>query len=158
MRYILRFYDWGALTCFCGMMVCILIEIISRNILHMPTAWAEESSRFFCVWTVFLGSASAWRRNSHIIIAIVIGRLKGRSRLYLQTFIDILTAVFVISVWFGTLVIMKVSYPAKTTALEISISYFYLGLFLGISGIIIFHFNRMIVAIRQIVSAEKKEY
>jgi TRAP-type C4-dicarboxylate transport system permease small subunit len=34
---------------------------------------------------------------------------------------------------------MVISYPSKTTALEISISYFYLGLFIGLTGITVFH-------------------
>lgn len=157
MTYLLRFYNWGALTCFCAMMGCILIEVFSRNIIHVPTTWAEEASRLFCVWSVFLGSASAWYRGSHIIIHVLIGRLKGRAQQYLQVLVDILTSIFIVSVWFGTLYIMKISYPAKSTALEISISYFYLGLFLGITGIIIFHFNNMIRAFRKIFSAEEKE-
>jgi TRAP-type C4-dicarboxylate transport system permease small subunit len=46
-------------------------------------------------------------------------------------------------VWFGTISMMVIQYPAKTTALEISISYFYLGLFVGATGIVIFHIRMM---------------
>ena len=60
---LVRFYDIGALAAFLAMMACVLLEVVTRNIIHIPTPWAEESSRFFCVWTVFLGSASAWFRN-----------------------------------------------------------------------------------------------
>jgi len=55
-----------------------------------------------------------------------------------------------VSVWFGGLLIMKINYPIKTTALEISITYFYLGLFLGVTGIIVFHFNAMGETFRQL--------
>ena len=157
MKYILRFYDWGALTCFCAMMGCILIEVFSRNVIHVPTTWAEEASRFFCVWSVFLGSASAWYRGAHIVIHVLITRLTGRAKQFFKVLVDLLTAIFIVSVWFGTLYIMKVSYPAKSTALEISISYFYLGLFLGMTGIIIFHFNNMIRDFRQMVRTTGKE-
>ena len=144
LKYIGRFYDWGALIAFCAMMGCILIEVFSRNVIKMPTTWAEESSRLFCVWSVFLGSASAWYRGAHIIIHVLVSRLAGRVKLSLKILVDILTTIFLVAVWIGTLLIMQISYPAKTTALEISISYFYLGLFLGMTGIIIFHFNNMI--------------
>jgi TRAP-type C4-dicarboxylate transport system permease small subunit len=157
MKYILRFYDWGALTCFCAMMGCILIEVLSRNVIHVPTTWAEEASRFFCVWSVFLGSASAWYRGAHIVIHVLSTRLTGRTKQFFKVLVDLLTTIFIVSVWFGTLYIMKVSYPAKSTALEISISYFYLGLFLGMTGIIIFHFNNMIQDFRQMVRTTGKE-
>ena len=156
LKYIVRFYDWGALISFCSMMGCILIEVFSRNVIHMPTTWAEEASRLFCVWSVFLGSASAWFRGAHIIIHVLVSRLTGRVKLSLQTFVDVLTAIFLVSVWFGTIYIMKINYPTKTTALEISISYFYLGLFLGLTGMIIFHINTMIVTIRQMVGSPEE--
>ncbi len=139
MKRILRFYDIGALICFCAMMGCILIEVVSRNILHLPTTWAEEASRLFCVWSVFLGSASAWRRKAHIVIDVVLRRLKGRAHLTLRLIVDLLSGIFLVAIWSGTLSIMKISYPSRTTALEISISYFYLGVFVGLTGMIIFH-------------------
>ena len=150
MTVLLRCYDIGSLITFLGMMGCIMIEVFCRNIIHMPTTWAEEASRFFCVWTVFLGSASAWHRGSHIIIHVLTSRLTGRAKLFLQVFVEILTAIFLVSIWFGALFIMKINYPVKTTALEISITYFYLGLFLGITGIVIFHVNAMGETIRQL--------
>ena len=150
MKHLVRFYDLSAMICFCLMMVCILIEVFSRNVIHFPTTWAEESSRLFCVWCVFLGAASAWYRGAHIVIHVLIGRLVGRVRSAFQLAVDILTTIFLVSVWVGTLHIMKISYPSKSTALEISISYFYLGLFIGLTGIVIFHFNAMIGNIRQL--------
>jgi TRAP-type C4-dicarboxylate transport system permease small subunit len=137
------------MLCFCGMMVCILIELVGRNLLQLPTTWAEESSRLFCVWTVFLGAASAWHRNAHIVIQVLSTRLKGWAKQGAQIMASVLTGIFLVSIWFGTLLIMKISYHSKTTALEISISYFYLGLFLGISGMIIFHFNILAGLIRK---------
>lgn len=150
MAVLVRFYDIGSLVAFLGMMGCIMIEVFCRNIIHMPTTWAEEASRFFCVWTVFLGSASAWYRGSHIVIHVLTSRLTGRAKLFLQIIVEVLTAIFLVSIWFGALLIMKINYPVKTTALEISITYFYLGLFLGITGIVIFHVNAMGGTIRQL--------
>ena len=138
MKALLRFFDIGALVCFSAMMVCILIEVVSRNLLNLPTTWAEEASRLMCVWSVFLGSASAWRRGAHIVINVVLDRLGRRGAAMLRLVVDVLSLVFLVCVWVGTLYIMKISYPSKTTALEISISYFYLGLFLGITGMVVF--------------------
>ena len=41
-----------------AMMSCVLLEVVTRNIIHIPTPWAEESSRFFCVWTVLFSGPS----------------------------------------------------------------------------------------------------
>ena len=148
MKYILRFYDWGALISFCAMMLCILTEVLFRNILQMPTTWAEESSRLFFIWSVFLGSASAWYRGAHIIIHVLVSRLTGRLKLSFKVVVDIMTVVFLISIWFGTILMMQSSYHQKTTALQISISYYYLALFLGLTGMIIFLLNDMLKTIK----------
>ena len=139
MRYLVRFYDTGALICFVSMMGCVVLEVFTRNVIHVPTTWAEESSRLFFVWSVFLGSASAWFRGTHIVVNVLPRRLSGQPKLLLHLATQLLTSIFVISAWFGAIWIMAISYPAKTTALEISISYFYLGLFMGLTGITVFH-------------------
>lgn len=149
MKQIARLYDWGALISFCAMMGCILIEVFSRNLLHMPTAWAEESSRLFFIWSVFLGSAPAWYRGSHIIIQALVSRLAGRVKFSFRIGVDILNTIFLVSVWVGTIVIMTISSDHKTTSLQISIAYYYLALLLGLTGIIIFHFNDVIRNLRK---------
>lgn len=147
MKALVRFYDFGALACFLGMMGCVLLEVVTRNIIHVPTTWAEELSRFLCVWTVFLGSAGALQRNTHIIINVLPRRLKGLPKYMLNLLSTGLTAIFIVCVWIGSIYIMIIQYPSKTTALEISISYFYLGLFVGATGMVIFHFSYLIKAI-----------
>jgi len=139
-----RIYNIGALVCFVGMMACVLFEVVARDILQFPTAWAEELSRFLFVWTVFLGSAAAWHRGVHIVIDVLPRRLRGWPKKLLMSFIHGSSAVFLICLWIGAVQIMKAQYPSKTTALEISIAWFYLGLFMGTTGMIIFHFQRII--------------
>jgi TRAP-type C4-dicarboxylate transport system permease small subunit len=149
MRNLIRAYDTGALICFCVMMGCVLLEVVARNIIHVPTTWAEELSRFMCVWTVFLGAASAWSRNTHIVINILPRRLRGLSKQMLTILNQTLSGIFILCVWVGTIIIMIAQHEAKTTALEISISWFYLGLFVGATGIGIFHAHQMIQTFRR---------
>ncbi len=148
MRLLIKAYDLGALIRFCAMMGCVLLEVVARNIVHFPTTWAEELSRFMCVWTVFLGAAAAWARNTHIVINILPRRLKGLPKRMLTLMNQILSGIFILCVWVGAIIIMFVQYEAKTTALEISISWFYLGLFVGTTGMLIFHLHIMIRTIR----------
>lgn len=149
MRTLIRVYDTGALICFCAMMGCVLLEVVARNLLHFPTTWAEELSRFMCVWTVFLGAAAAWARNTHIVIDILPRRLKGQSKRMLTMLNQTLSGIFILCVWAGSIYIIIEQYVAKTTALEISIGWFYLGLLVGASGMLIFHLHQMIRTFRR---------
>ena len=154
MRPLIKIYDIGALLCFRAMMGCVLLEVVARNVVHFPTTWAEELSRFMCVWTVFLGAAAAWARNTHIVINILPRRLKGLPKRMLTFMNQGLSGVFILCVWVGTILIMIEQYEAKTTALEISISWFYLGLGVGATGMLIFHLHLMIRTIRHSVDPE----
>ncbi|NOY58384.1 MAG: TRAP transporter small permease [Calditrichaeota bacterium] len=148
MKRLLKLYDIGSFVCFCAMFLCIIVEVISRNLIKMPTTWAEELSRFFCVWSVFLGSASAWYRGAHITIVSLYTRCTGIARQSLVWTVDIICAAFLTAIWVGTIILMYKSYENKTTALEISISFFYLGLLAGLTGMLIFHFQRMIANVK----------
>ncbi|UCD80818.1 MAG: TRAP transporter small permease [Desulfobacterales bacterium] len=148
MRPLIKAYDIGALICFCAMMGCVLLEVVARNIVHFPTTWAEELSRFMCVWTVFLGAAAAWARNTHIVIDILPRRLKDLPKRLLTLMNQTLSGIFILCVWVGAISIMIAQYEAKTTALEISISWFYLGLAVGATGMLIFHLHLMIRTVR----------
>ena len=157
MRPLIKVYDMGALICFCAMMGCVLLEVVARNIVHFPTTWAEELSRFMCVWTVFLGAAAAWARKTHIVINILPRRLTGLPEKMLTFMNQTLSGIFILCVWVGAIFIMIEQYEAKTTALEVSISWFYLGLFVGSTGMLIFHLHLMICTIRNQTSFETKD-
>ncbi len=147
MKLILKFYDMSSLLSFAAMFACIGVEVISRNVIKMPTTWAEELSRFFCVWAVFMGSASAWQRKAHISIVGLLVRLKGRVKEGLLLFVNLSCEFFLAAVAIGAAMLMQSSYANKTTALEMSISYYYLALLLGLTGMIIFQTE---ILIRQI--------
>jgi TRAP-type C4-dicarboxylate transport system permease small subunit len=149
MQRLVRCYDAGALLSFGAMMACVLLEVMARNIFQIPTPWAEELSRFMCVWTVFLGSASAWFRGAHIVVNVLPRRLEKLSKKVLVLLIHALSGLFLLCVWVGSIQIMYSQYEAKTSALEISISWFYLALFLGSSGMLLFHFQQILQTIRR---------
>ena len=154
MRFLQRcfdhFFEIGALIAFSGMFLAVLVEVFASNVLAMPTTWAEELSRFLCVWTVFLASASAVKRGAHIVIDILLRRLRGRLQLVVTLLIEIVTVVFLLCVFWGTITIMKSSYDMKATALQISISYFYLGLLIGSFGMLVYLFEGMIRNIKRL--------
>lgn len=154
MRYIVRFYDVGALICFIAMMSFVLLEVFARNVIQFPTTWAEESSRLMLVWTVFLGSASAWYRGKHIVIDVLPRRLSGRPKFVLQLLIQSMTAIFLLCAWGGNLYIMILNYEATTTALEISIAFFYFGVFLGLTGMLIFLFPQIAETFRNLATSQ----
>lgn len=157
MKFLQRCFDYffeiGALIAFSGMFLAILIEVFASNVLATATPWAEELSRLLCVWTVFLASASAIKRGVHITINILLRRLSGKPFITLTLIIQIITALFLSLVFYGTLAVMKSSYEIKATALQISISYFYLGLLIGSFGMLVYLFAGVVKTLKKIFTS-----
>jgi TRAP-type C4-dicarboxylate transport system permease small subunit len=142
------FFEIGALAAFCGMLLAVLVQVFANYFLALPTEWAEELSRFLCVWTVFLASASAVKKGAHITINVVLRSLSGGARLLVTLFLEIITALFLLCVFWGSISVMGSSYNVLATGLEISMSYFYLGLVVGSFGMLVYLFVGMARTIR----------
>ncbi|MBJ3774375.1 TRAP transporter small permease [Acuticoccus mangrovi] len=47
-------------------------EVVARYFFNAPTIWAEELSRLFLTWAVFLASAALLRSNDHIRVTVLL--------------------------------------------------------------------------------------
>ncbi|MEM7695060.1 MAG: TRAP transporter small permease [Pseudomonadota bacterium] len=50
-------------------------EVVARYFFNAPTIWAEELSRLFMIWAVFVGSAGLLSGWHHIRVTVVVERL-----------------------------------------------------------------------------------
>lgn len=47
-------------------------EVVARYFFNAPTIWAEEMSRVFLIWAVFLACASLLREDAHIRVTVLL--------------------------------------------------------------------------------------
>ncbi|XWN29695.1 MAG: TRAP transporter small permease [Devosia sp.] len=52
--------------------VMLTYEVVARYFFNAPTVWAEELSRLFLIWAVFLASAWLLRTNEHIRVTVLL--------------------------------------------------------------------------------------
>ena len=73
--------------------LCVILvntNIIFRRFLNHPLPWSEEVVTSLFVWTVFIGSAYAHRKHSHLGVDILVNILPGKSKPIVQ---DIMSVV-----------------------------------------------------------------
>ncbi len=135
MKQIVRCLDYivegAAVVAFIGMCLAILIQVFARYLFHYPTPWAEELSRLFNVWAVFLAAAWAAKKGSHIAITAVLDRLPQVWQRRVSLLINILVSILLAAVFWGSITMMRSSYTMFATAIRIRMTYFYLALALG---------------------------
>lgn len=79
---------------FAGMIVVSLLGVIFRYVMLSPFEWTEESARFLMLWLGFLGMNIALRKNQHIAIDFLGGRLHPRALMFIAYGVDVLVGLF----------------------------------------------------------------
>lgn len=56
---------------FGAMIAVVLLQVISRNILHIPLIWTLDLAQLCFSWCIFIGAAVAFRRDAHYHLDII---------------------------------------------------------------------------------------
>jgi len=68
-----------------GFTVSVVCDIATRT-LGRPLLWLQEVTMTFFIYGVFAGTAAATRRNDHLYLAVLAESMRGRKRLFFETF------------------------------------------------------------------------
>ena len=120
----------------------VLWQVFSRYVLHHPSSWTEELSRYLLIWVSLLGAAYAVRLKMHLAIDLAPKSLRGRARAWLQRLIHgciFLFALVVMVVGGSQLVDLALRMNQISAALQVKIAYMYLVL--PLSGVLILFYS-----------------
>lgn len=70
--------------------VLVNVNVLMRYIFNNPIQWCEEVVTGLFVWTVFIGSAYAYRKHAHLGVDIVVNLFKGKVRDTIQFIVSII--------------------------------------------------------------------
>lgn len=79
------------------MIIAMTDQVIMRYVFSKANSWSDELTRYLFIYTVMLGAAIAVRRNSHLQIDVITGRLKPRAKsivTIVTTLVGIIILVF----------------------------------------------------------------
>jgi TRAP-type transport system small permease protein len=116
-RFAERAVDWLAITCFCGMFLCVAAGVVFRYFLGDPLTWSDELGRYLFVWCALLGWVVAARRRSHLAISAVQTRLAARGRAALYLFAALAALAFALILgYYGVRITLR-NADVETTSL-----------------------------------------
>ncbi len=93
-----------------GMILSISFQIFFRVFFNALT-WTEEVSRYLLVWSTFLASTLAYKRNMHISVTVFVDVFKKRSRKIIVALSILLSLIF-----FSTIALYGYKYMAMQSA------------------------------------------
>lgn len=102
--------------------IVVIMNVFTRYVLKFTYFWAEEVAVGCFVWTIFLGTAAAYRKGALIGVEAIVVMLPKKIRELVQVVVyAILTVICGVMCYFGYEYV--VSSSKITAALEISYAY-----------------------------------
>lgn len=80
------------------LVLTVLWQVISRFIVGHPSPYTDELAGFLLIWVGLLGAAYATGQKQHLAINLLQPKLSPKNQIRLQVIINILIAVFAITV------------------------------------------------------------
>ena len=85
-----------AIICISSLLVlCVVWQVTSRYVLGTPSVFTDEVARFMFMWVGLVGAAYATSQKRHLAIDLLVMKLTGNARKYLEIVILLATITFV---------------------------------------------------------------
>lgn len=89
---------WMLVVIMASMTINVLWQVFSRFILQNPSSFTEELARYMLIWLGILGAAYVAGQKMHLAIDLLPTKLTGKSKAYLEIFINIVIFIFAVTV------------------------------------------------------------
>ena len=113
------------------LLILSLSQVFFRYILNFSIAWTEELSRYIFIWMVLLSGFFTIQEKLNIRLNIIFNLFTSSYRKWLNICMDILTAMFLLSVFIFGVKYSIFSMGQRTPALNIPKGYIYMALPIG---------------------------
>ncbi len=130
-RRIDRFVEWCVIVLFAAITLMGGMQVVSRFVLNRPLNWSEELQIFGHVWMIFLTIPIAYNRGSHIVMSMLLDRVPRGTQKTIAIVVDLMWLWLGTSIVVYTLRLVQVATFQRSPAVEVPMSYIYMGMVAG---------------------------
>jgi TRAP-type C4-dicarboxylate transport system permease small subunit len=139
---LLKIFNFFIIFSLVAMVSLVFLNAVLRYLFNSSIPQAEELSRYFFIWTSFLGAISAFKDKQHVGVDLLIQKLKGTSKLLVETIGDFIMLFAFIVMLYGGIAFTKVSALSKGPATGIPFGFISISIIVAsISMLLIVIFN-----------------
>lgn len=121
---------------FAIMVLAVVWQVFTREVMQSPAAWTEELAKYVFVWTSLIGAALVFSERGHIAVTFVVERLPRPVRMGVAVVIQLVILFFALAVLvYGGILAAQNSWSQQLTALPGTIGQAYLVL--PLAGVLI---------------------
>lgn len=123
--------------------VILFAGVIARYVFDRPLVWSDELASILFLWLAMLGSVIAFRRNEHMRMTAVVGRLQPPARAVLDIFATAAALAFLLLMAWPAFEYARDELFITTPALELTNAWRAAALPTGIALMIVFALLRL---------------
>ncbi|MFT9846071.1 TRAP transporter small permease [Aneurinibacillus sp. REN35] len=113
------------------MSILIIVQVMSRFVIHFPLTWSEEVSRYLMVYIVFVGASLAMRHNKLISIELLPELLSESKRKIVTIIVMLISIIFFIILFKQGIDILDHAKTQSSAGLGISMAIPYAAIPIG---------------------------
>lgn len=114
---------WLGIMFFTVMVIAALLQIFTRYVINHSIPWTDELARYTFIWSTMLGAALVHRKRGHIMIDLLVSRLKGRSQALIRIIVDFFSLMILLVLAVQGVNLLSIGAMQTTPALGVKMSY-----------------------------------
>ena len=147
-KLILNIPELSLLLITTAVVVILCAQVVFRYFIGTSLDWIEEVSRILLIWLTFIGAAVALKRNGHIAVDYVVAHFTDRIRYYCEIFAYVVVVAFSAFLCVQGLAFAMLSERTTFPALQVPVSWQYLGLPVGCFFMVIYGAAHLVSVLR----------
>lgn len=121
---------------FAALVVIVVWQVFSRQVLNDPSTWTEEGARITFVWLGLFAAALVFGERGHVAVEFLVRKLPDNSERAVATFVQVVILAFAVIVFiYGGYRASQNAWNQELSALPFTMGQMYLAL--PISGVLI---------------------
>ena len=124
-----------AVILFAALVVVVVWQVFSRQVVGSPSTWTEEAARQIFVWVGLISAALVFGERGHIAVEFVVRKFPPRVEVIIATIVQLIVLAFavVVLVWGGWRASQN-AWTQSLSALPFTVGQMYLAL--PVSGVL----------------------
>jgi TRAP-type C4-dicarboxylate transport system permease small subunit len=114
-------------------------EVITRYFLGNPTSWVIETAEYALLYFAFLVAAFVLKREEHVRLDLILGRLSPKSQNMLNIITSIICSITcLLLTWYGASTVLRLFQSGDTTATTLMVPKFIIVAVIPWGGLLLF--------------------
>lgn len=133
----------------------VLVNVFLRYFMKTGLFWTEEVTTSCFVWSVFLGSAAAYRRGQHIGVDILVNKFPGPVRNLIKILVNLILLFTNGYILYLSIIFVRLSYIKPTAVLGVSSAWVSGALIVGFGLTTLYSIGHLFTCVRQIAAGRE---